>query len=43
MQENELKDLLKDFGNNVIFNQDLKKKIGLILEADQKFSIKQII
>ncbi|MFL2897268.1 MAG: UDP-N-acetylmuramate dehydrogenase [Candidatus Pelagibacter sp.] len=26
MQENELKDLLKDFGNNVIFNQDLKKK-----------------
>ena len=26
MQENELKDLLKDFGNSVIFNQDLKKK-----------------
>ncbi len=26
MQENELKNLLKDFGDNVVFNQDLKKK-----------------
>ena len=26
MQENELKILLKDFGDNVVFNQDLKKK-----------------
>ena len=26
MQENELKILLKDFGDNVVFNQNLKKK-----------------
>ncbi len=26
MQENELKDLLKDFGDHVVFNQDLKNK-----------------
>ena len=26
MQIRELKNLLKDFGNNVIFNHDLKKK-----------------
>ena len=26
MQKNQLKDLLKDFGNNVVFDQDLKKK-----------------
>ena len=26
MQKNQLRDLLKDFGNNVVFDQDLKKK-----------------
>ena len=26
MQKNQLKDLLKDFGSNVVFDQDLKKK-----------------
>ena len=36
----QLKNLLKDFDKNVIYEQDLKKKIGLILEESQKFFIK---
>ena len=43
MQKKQLTDLLKDFGNNVVFDQDLKKKIGLILVVNQKFFLKQII
>ena len=38
MQIQQLKDLLKDFGKNVIYDQDLKKKkIGSILEESLKF------
>ena len=40
MQIHQLKDLLKDFDKNVIYDQDLKKKIGLILEESQKFFIR---
>jgi hypothetical protein len=36
----ELKKLLNEFGENVKFEHDLKKKIGLILGAKQKFFIK---
>ena len=43
MKINELKDLLKKFELNVIYNADLKKKIGLILAAIQKFFLKQTI
>ena len=38
-----LKELLGEFGSNVVFEQDLKKKIGSILVANQKFFIRQII
>jgi hypothetical protein len=38
----ELKKLLNEFGENVRFEYDLKKKIGLILGANQKFFIKPI-
>ena len=37
MQISQLKDLLKDFDKNIIYDQDLKKKIGLILEERAKF------
>ena len=37
MKKNQLKKLLDYFGNNVIFDQDLKKKIGLILAVNQRF------
>ena len=30
MQIHQLKKLLKDFDQNIIYDQDLKKKIGLI-------------
>ena len=43
MKKNQLKKLLDYFGNNVIFDQDLKKKIGLILVVNQRFFIVQII
>ena len=42
MKINKLKDLLKKFESNIIYNADLKKKIGLILEARQKFFIKHM-
>ena len=37
MKINELKNLLGEFGHNVKYEQDLKKKIGLILVENQKF------
>ena len=43
MKINELKELLDEFGDNVRFEYDLKKKIGLILGENQKFFIKLII
>ena len=43
MEVNELKNLLSDFNKDLIFECDLKKKIGLILVERQKFFIKQII
>ena len=36
MKINKLKNLLKEFGDNVKFEHDLKRKIGLILEENQK-------
>ena len=42
MQIDQLKEILKEFGENVKFDHDLKKKIGLISAVNQKFSIKQI-
>ena len=42
MNINQLKDLLFEFGNNVKFEYDLKKKTGLILEEKPKFFIRQI-
>ena len=38
-----LKDLVQEFGNNLKLDYDLKKKIGLIQEVKQKFSIRQIV
>jgi hypothetical protein len=43
MEINQLKNLLDEFGENVRFNEDLKKKIGLILEEKQKFFSRLII
>ena len=44
MQISELKNILKEFGANVRYEHDLKKKkIGLILGEKQRFFIKQII
>ena len=43
MNISELKNLLGDFSDNVSFNFDLKKKIGLILEENLKFFTKQKI
>jgi hypothetical protein len=40
MKINELKELLKKFESNIIYNADLKKKIGLILEEKQRFFLK---
>ena len=37
MNIQKLKELLSEFGSNVSFEHDLKKKIGLILEEKQKF------
>ena len=38
----EFKELLSEFGDNVRFEYDLKKKIGLILVENLKFIIKLI-
>ena len=43
MEINKLKDFLKEFGSNVRFEQDLKKKIGSILVENQKFFLRLII
>ena len=43
MQIEKLKNLLKEFGQNVYFEHDLKKKIGLILVEEQKHFTKLII
>ena len=44
MEISQIKKLLEEFGDNVRFEHDLKKKkIGLILEENQKFFIKLII
>ena len=43
MKKELLRDLLKDFGDNVQFDYDLKKKIGLILVVNLKFFLKQKI
>ena len=40
MKINQLKILLNEFGKNVKFEHDIKKKIGLILEENLKFFIK---
>ena len=37
MELDALKELFKNFQSQVIFNQDLKEKIGLILEEKLKF------
>ena len=42
MKIDELRELLKEFGANVNFEYDLKKKIGLILVEIQKFFLKLI-
>ena len=39
MKIDKLKQLLKSFNENLDFEHDLKKKIGLILEENQKFSL----
>ena len=39
----DLKDLIPEFSNNLKLDYDLKKKIGLIQAAKQKYSIGQII
>ena len=43
MEKNKLKELLSDFKDDIKFDYDLKKKIGLILEVSLKFFIKQMI
>ena len=43
MEIKKLEKILSEFGDNVKFNYDLKKKIGLILEENQKFTLKLII
>lgn len=40
MNVSELKLLFSEFGDNVSFEVDLKKKIGSILEVRQKFFIR---
>ena len=43
MEIEQLKKILDKFGKNVRFEHDLKKKIGLILEVNRRFFIRQII
>ena len=40
MKINELKELLKKFESNIVYNADLKKKIGLTLVARQRLFLK---
>tara|TARA_B100000941_G_scaffold179693_1_gene128809 strand:- start:350 stop:481 length:132 start_codon:yes stop_codon:yes gene_type:complete len=40
MEKDNLKELLLEFGDNVKFDYDLKKKLGLILVENQKFFLK---
>ena len=39
----DLKEMKEEFSDNLKFDYDLKKKIGLIQEVKPKFFIKQII
>ena len=39
----DLKELVSEFNSNLKLDYDLKKKIGLILEAKPKLSIRQVI
>ena len=39
----DLKELMDEFSDNLKLDYDLKKKIGLILEENQKFTLKLII
>jgi UDP-N-acetylmuramate dehydrogenase len=41
MKTIELKKLLQEFEESIIYNADLKKKIGLTLVVKQKFFLKQ--
>jgi UDP-N-acetylmuramate dehydrogenase len=41
MKTIELKKLLQEFEESIIYDADLKKKIGLILAVRQKFFLKQ--
>ena len=43
MNTNQLKELLGEFGKNIDFDHDIKKKIGLILEEKLKFFTKLTI
>ena len=43
MELKQLKLLLNEFGQNIKFEYDLKKKIGLIMEEKQRFFIKLMI
>ena len=43
MEINTIKKLLKEFEKDLTYDQDLKKKIGLILVENQKFFTRQII
>ena len=43
MNKEELKNYFDQFGNDIKFDQDLKKKIGSILVENQKFFTLQII
>ena len=42
MEIKQLKKILDEFGDNVKFEYDLKKKVGLTLVENQKFIIKLI-
>ena len=41
MKTNELKKILQEFDENIIYDADLKKKLGLTLVVRQKFFLKQ--
>ena len=43
MEINQLKNLLKDFGENVRYEEDIKKKTGLILVEKQKPFLRFVI
>ena len=43
MKINQLRTILDEFGDNVKFEYDLKKKIGLILVEKLKYFLKQKI